>query len=43
MECKYEASSQNLLRIAEIPATLITWIPKVDDPTQETVEIISVE
>ena len=35
MECKYEAASQNLLKIGEIPSTLITWIPLVEENTQD--------
>ena len=37
MECKYEAASQNLLKIGEIPATLISWIPKVSEETQKCI------
>lgn len=35
MECKYESATQNLLKIGEIPATLVTWIPLVDHKIQD--------
>ena len=34
MECKYESVGQNRLKIGEVPAVLVTWLPLVDFNTQ---------